>query len=115
MTAPAFALTPQTWYVADVECRVVVVSGEIDVTNVADFVNAVRAVDGPRPLVLELSEMRYLDSAGFAALDQLLAERVAVVVLDTDSAIHPAAALMGVPSYETVDAAIIHSGRSTGG
>jgi anti-sigma B factor antagonist len=115
VTAPAFTLTVQAGDVADVEYRVVVVSGEVDVTNAADFVTAVRGVPGPRPLILELSEVRYLDSVGFAALDRLLADRVVVVVLDSDSAIHPAATLMGVPCHETINAAIVHCGRSNGG
>ncbi len=106
MTPPAFRLTVQTWYVADSGYRVGIVSGEIDVTNAADFMAAVRNADGTGPLILELSEVRYLDSAGFAALDRLLADRVAVVVLDCDSAIHPAATLMGVPCHATVNAAV---------
>jgi anti-anti-sigma factor len=102
MTAPAFALTTAT---GDPTRIAIAVTGEIDVTTAAEFVAAVDAVDGPRPLIVDLSGLLYLDSAGFVALDDLLARQAIVIVLSPESPIRTAAALMGLPCHDTVDAA----------
>jgi anti-anti-sigma factor len=48
---------------------VLVAEGEIDMSNVGDFRAAVdRAVDGAGRLVVDLTAVDYLDSAGLAAL-----------------------------------------------
>src|SRR5262245_832012 len=60
MTSAAFALM-----VSSVDSHdIVAVTGEIDVTNAADFITSVDGVTGRRPLIVDLSGMRYLDSAG---------------------------------------------------
>ncbi len=46
---------------------VVAAAGEVDATNAADFAEAVRALPGPRPIILELSGLHYLDSGAEAA------------------------------------------------
>ena len=84
---------------------VATVTGDVDATNATDFLSAVEAVEGERPIVVDLSPMRYFDSAGFAALDSLLSTRSIVVVLDPDSPIRRAATLMGVPFHDTIASA----------
>jgi anti-sigma B factor antagonist len=84
---------------------VVAVTGEIDTLSAPDFLSAVESVPGPRPLILDLSRLDYLDSAGFAALDQLLGHGIVVIVLGLSSPVRSAADLMGVPCHDTVVAA----------
>jgi anti-sigma B factor antagonist len=83
----------------------VTVTGEVDVTNVDEFIESVLAVPGKRPIILHLSGLRYLDSAGFAALDRLLARGDVVVVLSPDSIMHRAAELMCLPFHHDAEAA----------
>ncbi len=90
---------------ADATRTTVTATGEIDVTNAADFIRSVEDIPAPRPLIVDLSNLHYLDSAGFAALDQLLGRRAIVIVLDPDSPVRAAAALMGLPCHHSVDAA----------
>jgi anti-anti-sigma regulatory factor len=82
-----------------------IVSGEVDATNADDFAQSVLALPGPRPVILELSRLGYLDSAGFAALDRLLAEDAVVIVIAPESRVHKAAALMALPFHHDTDAA----------
>ncbi|MGQ0845714.1 MAG: STAS domain-containing protein [Sporichthyaceae bacterium] len=77
--------------------------GELDRTNVAEFVAAVEAVPGTRPFVLDLSELRFVDSAGFAAAIRLIEERVVVLVLHPVSLLRRAATVMGLPLYDRVE------------
>jgi len=113
VTAPTFTLAVETVRIGGTPRTAVSVAGEVDVTNATDFRTAVEGVDGPHPLIVDLSHLRYLDSAGFAALDQLLARRAAVIVLDPNSTVHPAAMLAGLPCHPTVDAAV-HAGAAPG-
>jgi anti-sigma B factor antagonist len=83
----------------------VIVTGEVDVTNVEEFTRSVLAVPGTRPIILELSGLKYLDSAGFAALDRLLAQDAIVVVLSPKSLVYKAAELMCLPLHHDVEAA----------
>jgi len=87
----------------------VAVSGDVDITNAAAFRVAIAELDGPRPLIVDLSPLRYLDSAGFAALDQLLTQPGIAVVLDPASPVRAAADIMGVPCHDTLDAAVAAS------
>ena len=80
-------------------------TGEFDVTNVEEFTQSVLAVPVNRPIILELSGLRYLDSAGFAALDRLLAQGAVVVVLTPKSIMHRAAELMCLPFHHDTEAA----------
>ena len=85
----------------------VAVSGDVDITNAVAFRAAIEELD--RPLIVDLSPLRYLDSAGFAALDQLLTQPGIAVVLDPASPVRAAADIMGVPCHDTVDAALAAS------
>jgi anti-anti-sigma factor len=83
----------------------VTVTGEVDVTNVDEFTRSVLAVPGTRPVILELSGVKYLDSAGFAALDRLLEQNTVVLVLSPDSLMYRVAELMCLPIHQDVEAA----------
>jgi anti-sigma B factor antagonist len=83
----------------------VAVTGEVDVTNVEEFTRSVLAVPGTRPIILDLSGLKYLDSAGFAALDRLLAQNAIVVVLSPESLVYKAAELMCLPVHHDVETA----------
>ncbi len=58
-----------------------VVTGELDRTNAEKFVDEVKAVPGTRPLILDLSELRFIDSAGFSAVIRMLEQHLVVIVL----------------------------------
>ena len=83
----------------------VTVAGEIDVSNADDFAQSVGALPGARPIILELSRLQYLDSAGFAALDRLLAQGTAVVVISPESLVHKAAELINLPFHHDAETA----------
>ena len=83
----------------------VTVTGEIDVTNVDEFTRSVLDVPGPRPVILQLSSVKYLDSAGFAALDRLLEQDAIVLVLSPDSFMFRVAELMCLPIHHDAEAA----------
>jgi anti-sigma B factor antagonist len=83
----------------------VTVTGEVDVTNVEEFVEAVLDVPGPRPVILQLSPIKYLDSAAFAALDRLLEQDAIVLVLAPKSFMYRVAELMCLPIHHDVEAA----------
>ena len=83
----------------------VTVTGEVDVTNVEEFTRSVLAVPSSRPVILQLSAIKYLDSAGFAALDRLLEENAIVLVLSPDSFMYRVAELMCLPLHHDVEAA----------
>jgi anti-anti-sigma factor len=82
-----------------------VVVGEVDRTNTEQFVSAVRAVPGPRPFILDLSELSFMDSAGFAALMSLVEQRLIVIVLTPWSLLRRAATVLGLPFQDTVASA----------
>jgi anti-sigma B factor antagonist len=83
----------------------VIVTGEIDVTNVDEFTRSVLDVPGPRPVILQLSGVKYLDSAGFSALDRLLERDAIVLVLSPDSFMFRVAKLMCLPIHHDAEAA----------
>ena len=83
----------------------VTVTGEIDVTNVDEFTRSVLALPGPRPVILPLSPIKYLDSAGFAALDRLIEQSAIVLVLSPDSFMYRVAELMCLPLHHDAEAA----------
>ena len=82
------------------------VGGEIDVTNTDDFTRAVSGLSGNRPVVVDLSPLRYLDSAGFAALDRLIVERGVVIVISPESLVQRAAVVMELPYHPDTDSAL---------
>jgi anti-sigma B factor antagonist len=83
----------------------VTVTGEVDASNVQEFTRSVREVSGQRPLILQLSSVKYLDSAGFSALDRLLADDEIVIVLAPNSFMYRVAELMCMPIHHDVEAA----------
>jgi anti-sigma B factor antagonist len=83
----------------------VTVTGEVDVTNVDEFTRSVLGVPGPRPIILELSGLKYLDSGGFAALDRLLEQNAIVLVLSPDSFMYRVAELMCLPIHRDFESA----------
>jgi anti-sigma B factor antagonist len=85
---------------------VVTAHGDVDAAVAADFTAAVRGIDADGPLVLDLSGLRYLDSAGLAAVDAVLAARPAIVVVAPDSPVRRAADLVGLPCRDSVGQAL---------
>jgi len=83
----------------------VTVTGEVDASNVVQFTRSVQDLPGARPVILNLSNVKYLDSAGFAALDRLLGENTVVIVLSPDSFMYRVAELMCMPIHHDVGAA----------
>jgi anti-sigma B factor antagonist len=77
----------------------VTVTGEVDASNVQEFTRSLQELPGARPVILQLSSVKYLDSAGFAALDRLLAENAVVIVLSPDSFMYRVAELMCLPVH----------------
>lgn len=80
---------------------VITVTGEVDAAAAAEFTRAVHELPGPRPLILNLSQAFYFDSAGFAALDRLLADKAIVLVIESGSVLFKAAELMCMSSHLT--------------
>jgi anti-sigma B factor antagonist len=83
----------------------VTVTGEVDASNVVEFNRAVRDLPDGKPVILHLSRVKYLDSAGFSALDRLLADGEIVIVLAPDSFMHRVAELMCMPIHPDAKAA----------
>lgn len=81
-------------------------TGEVDATNASEFVQSVRSLVGTRTAVLDLSELDYLGSAGYAALDELIASCGVRIVLAERSHLRRAAKLMSLPFSDTVHAAL---------
>jgi anti-sigma B factor antagonist len=102
MTAASYALR----VVTDDAPVVVAVTGELDVTNVSEFAVSMEDVPAARPVVLDLSELGYLDSAGLATLDRLTGTNIAVVVIPRSSPLFRAAELMDLPRHDSLAAAI---------
>ena len=90
---------------ADPTAVEVTVTGEVDASNVVDFDRALRELPGERPMILHLSSVKYLDSAGFAALDRLLADQQIVIVLSPQSFMYRVAELMCMPIHHDAKAA----------
>jgi anti-anti-sigma factor len=103
MTAASFALTVNA---ASDGRDAVAVTGEIDVTNASDLITAIDGIGGHKPLIVDLSGLRYLDSAGFAAVFQLVDQQAIVVVVDPQSPVRATAALVGLPCHDSVPALI---------
>ena len=104
MTSAAFALQIVASEDASVPAEVTV-TGEVDVTNIGEFTQAVSDVPGPRPVILHLSPIKYLDSAAFAALDRLLEDDTIVLVLAPGSFMYRVAELMCLPIFHDAETA----------
>ena len=83
----------------------VTVTGEVDASNVREFARSLEELPGERPVIVQLSAIKYLDSAGFSALDRLLADDAIVIVLAPDSFMYRVAELMCMPIHHDVDSA----------
>jgi anti-sigma B factor antagonist len=83
----------------------VTVTGEVDASNVRAFAQSLEELPGPRPVILQLSNIRYLDSAGFSALDRILADDAILIVLAPNSFMYRVAELMCMPIHHDVAAA----------
>jgi anti-sigma B factor antagonist len=83
----------------------VTVTGEVDASNVREFTRSVSELPAERPFILQLSRVKYLDSAGFAALDRLLAENAILIVLSPDSFMYRVATLMCMPVHDDAETA----------
>jgi anti-sigma B factor antagonist len=83
----------------------VTVTGEVDASNVHAFARSLEELPGTRPVILQLSNIRYLDSAGFSALDRLLADNAILIVLAPNSFMYRVAELMCMPIHHDVEAA----------
>ncbi|WUH89295.1 STAS domain-containing protein [Streptomyces sp. NBC_00433] len=79
---------------------VLVVAGEVDMTNSADLADAAdRALSGgPGPLVVDLSAVDYLDSAGLKEL-LIRADRIEIVAA---AVLGPVLAICGLTELTTV-------------
>jgi hypothetical protein len=107
MTAAAYSLKVTTGQLlpGGPPVTVAAVAGEVDTTNAAAFRAAAEQLATDDPTILDLSDLTYLDSAGFAALHHLLADRPVAAVLPARSPLSRAAVLMSLPHSETVEAA----------
>jgi anti-sigma B factor antagonist len=105
MTRAVFQLQNPDNGTAPTTAAEVTVTGEIDVTNVDEFTRSLLDVPGPRPIILQLSGVKYLDSAGFAALDRLLEQNAIVLVLSPDSFMYRVAELMCLPIHHDTESA----------
>lgn len=81
---------------------VVEIHGEIDAGNAGDFQAALAGLASPA-LVVDLSQVSYFDSAGFAVIDQLLSRRRLAVVVAPGSVLRTAAVLMNLAFHDSVD------------
>lgn len=82
-----------------------ILTGELDRTNADQLAAALDAVPGDRPVILDLSQLRFIDSTGFAAVIRMLEQRLVVLVVTPVSFLRKAATVMGLPMHDHVDAA----------
>jgi anti-sigma B factor antagonist len=89
---------------AAMDIAVARIRGDIDVTNARELQQGLDNL-AARPVIVDLSEVGYFDSAGFAVLDRLLSQRSMAVVIAPASVVRTAMTLMGLPFHDTLDAA----------
>ena len=89
------------------------VRGDIDITNAARLQQGLDEL-ASGPLVIDLSDVGYFDSAGFAVLDRLLSQGTVAVVVAPGSVVQTAMTLMELRFHDTVDAAraALRTGRA---
>jgi anti-anti-sigma factor len=98
-----FDITSRTLDVSGHSSMVIAeVTGEIDVSCANGFAEAIHAITEPGPLIVDLSGLTYIDSAGFAALEGLLRQRGIAIVVEPHSPIHAAANLIDLPCHATI-------------
>ncbi|HEU5427917.1 MAG TPA: STAS domain-containing protein [Actinocrinis sp.] len=111
MTAANFTLKTSS---ADRGPATVAVTGEVDTTNAARFAAAVEDIAVERPTVLDLSDLLYVDSAGFAALHRIVAGRAVAIALPAHSPLRRAAVLMDLPHHDNAEDAAAALGSAGG-
>jgi anti-sigma B factor antagonist len=85
--------------------------GEIDLSNVAEVEDQLAAsARGASALVIDLRELRYIDSSGFGMIERLTRKTQLRLVLTDEAIIHRAFTVTGlsqvVPMYPTIDDAL---------
>lgn len=85
---------------------------------VADVIRTARLWDGligfaSGPVVIDLSDVGYFDSAGFAVLDRLLAYGTVAVVAPPGSVVRTAMTLLELEFCDSIDAARASLGQDT--
>ena len=85
--------------------------GEIDLSNVSDVEDTLAAAArDASELVIDLRELRYIDSSGFGMLERLTRKTQLRVVLTEDAVVHRAFAVTGlsavVPTSTSIDDAL---------
>lgn len=80
--------------------------GDVDSTNVLNAEARLTELADGRPLVVDLSEAAYFDSAAFAMLYRLLNSLELSVVLRPGSMLRAAAELIRLPFHDSVEAAL---------
>jgi anti-anti-sigma factor len=85
-------------------------SGEVDHDNARELQAALLDGAGTQPLVLDLSNVQYLDSAGMAVVETLRRTTPVLLVVAPDSVIRHAIDIVGlhylVPVHTTLDTAL---------
>ena len=94
--------------------EVVVLSGEVDTTNATDFFDAVGTFALQHAVILDMSDTDFMDSAGFAALDRLIARYTVAVVLPITSPLRRIADLLLLQVYDDRHSALVSLKRATG-
>jgi anti-anti-sigma factor len=89
---------------SDQSIPAVEIHGDIDITNTADLREALAERAAPR-LIVDLSGVGYLDSAGFALFDDLLSRTPLAIVVSPASVVRTAVSLMDIPFHDTIDSA----------
>ncbi len=92
-----------------------VIAGEIDASNAAVIASELSA-RGSRTLVIDLVDVRYLDSAGIAMLDQLRRTSEILLVVPERSIIHRTMTIVGfdqvVPIFGSAEDALADAASS---
>jgi anti-anti-sigma factor len=80
--------------------RIVIVSGELDISNAASLEATVAAITAERPerLIFDLSGLRFMDSAGIAVLIGAAAKVKAVQLRDPSPIVRRVVQLTGLSS-----------------
>jgi anti-anti-sigma factor len=73
-----------------------VVSGEIDMACVAEFLDAVRSMHGDGPVCLRMTDVSFMDSSGLHALLTLAHENGPVHLLSPTPLVRRVIAILGV-------------------
>lgn len=88
------------------------VSGEIDHGNAAELQAALLAELTTGPVILDLSRLEFIDSAGLAAIETVRRTTPLRVVIAPESIVYRAYEIVGledvIPTYTSIDDALAH-------